>query len=224
MKKLLLTSALVAACAGAFAQGKVNLFGDPSSLVTLSSTAGSYLAADAALAGQPVGNTTSLPSGATLIAGLWGGTSQSSLHLYSTYVMNNTAAGSQGLIGPLHIQLSSATAIDPAAATINGIASGTAIGATTPWFQVRVWDQSAGVGIGGYAAAVAANKYAGQGALFQMNPGPSLGYPNTAPPGANSSWTEGNIVISASATVPEPSTFALAGLGAAAMLIFRRRK
>jgi hypothetical protein len=54
-----------------------------------------------------------------------------------------------------------------------------------------------------------------------MNPGSGLAYVGSAPASANSTWVSAPITM---ALVPEPSTFALAGLGAAALMIFRRRK
>jgi hypothetical protein len=48
-----------------------------------------------------------------------------------------------------------------------------------------------------------------------------LGNPNAQPPGTPTDFTAMPALV---ITVPEPSTFALAGLGAAALLIFRRRK
>jgi len=58
----------------------------------------------------------------------------------------------------------------------------------------------------------------GQSAVFS-NP---LGNPQATPPGTPTDFTSMPAVILTA--VPEPSTFALAGLGAAALLIFRRRK
>jgi hypothetical protein len=209
MKKLLFTLITFVTCVAAFAQGKINLINDAASLVMFSSN--SFVnPADASLRGQPIGNSTPLPSGVTLTAGLWGGTSLGALFLYSTTALTSTAAGSAGVIGPMHIQLTSPL--------INGIPSGTPIGASTPWFDVRVWDAAYAT----YDAAIAAGAYTGAGAPFQMNPGNSIAYPNTAGPSANSTWTEGPIYVGV--LIPEPSTFALAGLAGAAMLILRRRK
>ena len=212
MKKLLLTSALLAVCTGAFAQGKVNLFNDAASLIVLTTDTSAVLAADTALAGQAVGNLTPLPSGKTLLAGLYGGTSSSSLFLYSTVALTD-AATPAGWIPATHMLLNANAATG--APAIPGIANGTAITAATPWLQVKVWDSAFAT----YELAVGQG-YTGKGAEFQFNPGPSLSYPSTAPAGVNSTWIDGNIVLS----VPEPSTFALAGLGAAALMIFRRRK
>jgi len=213
MKKLILTLALVAGCASVFAQGRVNFNNDSLSLITLSSTPGTYLAADAALAGQAVGNLVPLPSGLTLWAGLYGGNSQGSLFLYSVTALNSGSLG-PGSIPATHVQLA---ANANGAPLINPITAGTAIGASTPWFQIRVWDSRYAT----YEAAFGqAGAYTGESPEFQMNPG-SIAYINVGPAGANSTWVESPIVVG---MVPEPSTFALAGLGAAAMLIFRRRK
>ncbi len=81
MKMLLSTALLAAAAATAFAQGKVNLINDAASLIVLSTTSSFLNPADISLAGLPVGNLVTLPSGATLVAGLYGGTSSSSLFL-----------------------------------------------------------------------------------------------------------------------------------------------
>jgi len=65
-----------------------------------------------------------------------------------------------------------------------------------------------------YAAAVAANDWVGQSGAFTM---PSIAT-GTAQPG-NFTGLSGFVV-----TVPEPSVFALAGLGAASLMAFRRQK
>jgi hypothetical protein len=45
-----------------------------------------------------------------------------------------------------------------------------------------------------------------------------------ASPSANGGFNSFDLILNTAAATPEPSTFALAGLGAAALLIFRRRK
>jgi len=73
-------------------------------------------------------------------------------------------------------------------------------------------------------AAIVANAMIGQSALYT---GVATGDPTTTPiPGTPTSLTATftGMSLAPQATVPEPSTFALAGLGAAAMLILRRRK
>lgn len=83
--------------------------------------------------------------------------------------------------------------------------------------QVRAWDGAYAT----YEAAIAgATGLVGKTAVFS-NP---TGGPTTSPPSTPaflSGWTE-QLVVSP-AIIPEPSTFALAGLGLAGLLIFRRR-
>jgi len=82
--------------------------------------------------------------------------------------------------------------------------------------QVRVWATASG----SFAAASAANvaNTWGQSAIFHVTTGGGGTPP--APPSAMAGMTS----FSLNTAVPEPSSLALAGLGAAAMLVFRRRK
>lgn len=59
-------------------------------------------------------------------------------------------------------------------------------------------------------------------ANYQISPAPTA--PDMAGNGSTTGWNNQDLVMKTIAVVPEPSTFALAGLGAAAMMIFRRRK
>jgi hypothetical protein len=201
MKSTLLAGLCLTASLAALAQGKVKVINDGLSLVVAN--------------GMAVGNDVPLPNGVILMAGLYGGTSSSSLFYYPPIVPSdallNSTTSPAGFIGPFQVVLNA----DPTtgAPAIPGIASGTAIGPSTPWFRVVVWD----------SAFATYNQVLGQsyvmfGAPFQMNPGPSLSYVNTAPPGVNSTWSETPIAF------PEPSTLALIGLGTATCLIFRRRR
>lgn len=86
--------------------------------------------------------------------------------------------------------------------------------------QVRVSDTADGTSYAAaYAAGLAGSATAvvGSSKLFQVTL-------NTVPPGTPASLTGLGTSSWFVGPVPEPSTMALAGLGAAALLIFRRRK
>jgi hypothetical protein len=78
--------------------------------------------------------------------------------------------------------------------------------------EVRAWDNQGGT-ITTWAQAVAAGVFQGESAVFTS---PPLGGAGGAPPEL-AGLTSFNIHA-----VPEPSTFALAGLGAALLVLFRR--
>lgn len=91
------------------------------------------------------------------------------------------------------------------------------VGGGTAWIQILVWDTSAGAT---YAAALASgldNVY-GFSSVFSV----VTGNPSAEPPGTPALLT--GLQSFSLVVVPEPSTFALAGLGLAGLLLFRRRK
>jgi len=207
MKKTLLTLTLVVASVAAFAQGKVTFGNDSNHYFVLGAT----LPADSALGGGVVstaGNTASgttgaipvspLPSGKTLVAALYAGTTAANMTLQTTYLLDATTWSQAGRMANKGIILT-------------GVPGG-----AVATLRVDVYDNA----FASAAAAAAAGSYAGTSANFTMTPGASISYPSIYAAGGTT-WAAGNLVINA---VPEPSTFALAGLGAAAMLIFRRRK
>lgn len=217
MKKTLLTLALVAASAAAFAQGKIKLANDGGSAITLS--ANNVMAADAGVAGQPIVTSgPALPSGIRLSVGLYIGTSSSSLSLASVLGTSpnttspttlNPASGGSGVAGVINSQ----------SYQINGIGSGTV------FCQVKVWDSAFATYEAEVAAHPSGDDYLGANNIFTITLGTSISYPSVVN-GGGSTWAavgnESPLIVSA--IVPEPGTIALAGLGAAAMLIFRRRK
>ncbi len=216
MKQALLALAFLSLPLIASAQGKITIRNDDTRLVEFISSPAAVKPADASLAGQPVPTTGALPSGVYLVFGLYAGTSASTMSLVTgvpagqtlpAVVPINTAAGTGlpgGWITPTH-------AILPFE------------GGTLAVMQVRIWEspwpsfEAALASMSSYATA----GYLGESPIFTMTPGLStrLTYPGINN-GGGSTWS-GPVLIG---FVPEPSTFALAGLGAAAMLIFRRRK
>jgi hypothetical protein len=146
------------------------------------------------------GSTTYATAGNYTVALLWAaGTSQvaqGSLQVLATYTATTTG-----------FFLDGTTITTP---------SGTAPGASAI-FEVQGWTGT----YANYAAAVAAGAGVGQTAEFVNG----TGNPTLSPPGnpANTSGWDGNLVLIPVPT-PEPGTLALGGLGAAALLYFRRRK
>jgi len=163
------------------------------------------------LAGQGVAST-AMPSGVTLVADLYGGTSASTLQLVSTTVFSATKGRWSSL---------------------NTTFNSPALPAGTPaFFQIQIRDNAFGTA----DLASQGGSYAGYSVIFTAVPQPSSFnpiYQHTSP--VFSTWTDGTFNMDATVSagsrgaiavgvVPEPASFALAGLGAAALLIFRRRK
>lgn len=88
---------------------------------------------------------------------------------------------------------------------------------SSPFFEVRVWETLGGT-ITSYAAAQAAGAQFGS-VSFQLADGFALGNPAGQPP------TLGPVLqgMTAFALVPEPTTYALLALGAAALFLRRRK-
>jgi len=225
MKKLLIGATAMLVCVGVFAQGKLSFINNTDNLIYFTTNTKDLVAADAsktvagfALAGSGLytgaGSTIAALSGSpTIIAGLWAGTSSSSLSLQTTTTIDTF--GNEGQVVSVNTILSGIPASSPA------------------WFQVQVYDSRAGSG--GAAAAWAAGQYGGESSIFQATPGPSVYNPvwNPSAP-VLSTWAPGTAtlidypgvtggIVLYSAVVPEPGTFALAGLGLAALLVLRRR-
>jgi len=194
MKKLLLSALLVGLTASAFAQGQINLDNNQN-------TNGSPAATTSGLFFLNNGSSTA-PINQDFNAAFYGGTDATSLALIATFSGAN-AVGSSGA-GP-------GTWTDPSASSY--IIPGST---TTAFFRIEAWTGPAT----SFAAAVSAAAQGTFGVSSGIFSNP-VGFPPASPPDL---VNMPGLTLSSLAIVPEPSTFALAGLGAAAMLIFRRRK
>jgi len=197
MKKVLLTLALVAVTAASFAQGKINMVNDANHLVQFGTV---LKPADVALQGA---NATSAatPSGATLLVDLYGGANAGSMILQTTTVLG--IGPSAGFFGPLNFT----------SPNVGGGVVGT--------FQVKVRQ----VGFATAELAQAGEGYFGFSPIFTMKPSSTIAFNSIVNAGGTSlsTWAAGPIAINY-VPVPEPSSMALAGIGAASLLIFRRKK
>jgi len=211
MKKLVLTVAASVACVAAFAQGKISFQTDSTHLAYYDSTTGS-------LAGSAVYNANQ-PVGFTMAADLYMGSSSSSLFLYSS----STFGATPGKWNAVSVQ-----------ANANGTTGAPALAPGSTVFVVtQVRDTSHAAENTLSAAQIAEGNqalgaelgfsYIGLSQEFTFTLGSSVTYPfmYTA-----TSWSQGSQDLSqygagnkgaiAVSAVPEPASFALAGLGAAA--------
>jgi len=187
MKKLLITLALVATTAAAFAQGKILLGNDAAHLVTIG--------------GTPIPQ---VGGWSQLTLQLMGGTSAGSLVVQTT------------IVGDLNANVG---LVDGRFANRNFTMVGVAGGATA-FLQILIFDTAAGSFAA--ASAPASGFRYGSTDIFTVVTGSFANNPITAHIAPSlSTWADGPVVVN---PVPEPSSMALAGLGAASLLIFRRRK
>jgi hypothetical protein len=204
MKKTLLTLALVGlTAASSFGQGKILFGNDSLHLYTIEG-----------INGDPSGPipVSPLPSGLSLVAALYAGTSAGSMTLQTSFVLSGSdwlSAGRQ--------------------ANKNVILTGVPGGAAAS-FQIVLVDSAAvrpntvagaAANDAAFRALFTGNTYFGTSGLFTAVPGSSLAYPNIATAASSSTWAAGPVSVT---PVPEPSSMVLAGLGAASLLLFRRRK
>jgi hypothetical protein len=200
MKKTLLTVALVAVTAAtSFAQGKVTFGNDATRTFVLGEVAPGDTAGP--VSGPVAG-------GRNLVAALYAGTSASSLTLQTSIALTGTDLPSPGRMANKAVIL-------------------TVPGGVAQTFQIVLFDSggTAPTSLNGLALAgsFGGTMYFGTSGLFTATPGTSIAYPfiyqTTAP--VSSTWAAGSLTAN---VVPEPSSMVLAGLGAASLLLFRRRK
>jgi hypothetical protein len=213
MKKLILAGCVFTCAASVFAQGTIvfnnHVVGSIVAPVYGVDPANPSVPQSGNTAnGFPVGTTVyggATLSGTGFTAQLWGGPANSPVTALQAATGYSLAGFRTGAAAGLWT-----TSAD--AAIIPGVGEG-----QIATLQVRAWDNAGGT-ITTWAAATAPGSTvaSGSSSLFQSQ---ALGGVS-APPNL-----VGLLSFSlAGGAVPEPSTFALAGLGAVALLIFRRRK
>lgn len=205
MKKLLLTLALAGSISSAFAQGTIVYY----NRVAGSVVAPIYGVETPDRTVSKLGNTsagftagtqvyTGTPlAGTGFSVALWGGLSADALALVPGSLDTFRSGGFAG-------------AIDNSGGVIAipGVGEG-----VSAFLQVRAWDNLGGT-VTSWQQALDLGVDRGASAIFSS---PNLG--GNAPPPNMAGMQSFNIY-----TVPEPSTFVLAGLGAAALMFIRRRK
>jgi len=202
MKKTLLTLALAVVSVAAFAQGKVAMVNDGTRLVYFTSVK----AGDEAALNQA---RSTLPGGASLVVDLYGGATAGSMVLQTSTTLS---AAIQGGFGPLNFT------------------SPNMAGGVVGFWQIQVREAAFAT----EALSSAGGGYSGHSDVFQGRGGSSLaffGINNALANNFQSTWAAGTFDLGGGnfgaipvGLVPEPSSMALAGLGAASLLLFRRRK
>lgn len=219
MKKTLLTLTAMVVAVGAFAQGTIQFNNSTAGALTkiyMPDGYNAYGPVSAPVAGKTGNTATDSQAGATVYTGallqgaftaeLWaangGGHNESELAFSGATTTFRTGSGA----GRLAVTT----------ATLNNVPNDAALAA----FQIRVFPTS----YGSYANALAAFNafdplaWVGKSIVFEV--GLIGGLVNTPP----AMTTLTSFSLGANAVVPEPTSMALAGLGAASLLIFRRRK
>jgi len=218
MKKLILGSTMAVAFAvGAFAQGTVTLDNSANTSLSTSATGNGLVwiganVGSAVLLGSPTDPNIAASSAITgnpeddINVQLLGGSSAGSLSVIATWLISDTTAWGDNIYAQGNQY---GDILDPLGNTYS--VPHVAVG-TTATLEVLAW---AGT-YTSYAAAVG-NTYVGSTGVFS-NPTGGAGAPPGPPAGLSGMPA---LVLT---PVPEPTTFAMIGLGLASMLAVRRRK
>ncbi len=209
MKKTLLTVIGTVLAVSAMAQGTLN-FGNSTSgvfrnpIYDFNPAAPGVAQSGQSALGTPAGATVyggPLLQGANYVAALYAGPAGVTDASLLTFVTSGTFRTATGNVLPGGL-INSIFDVP-----IQGVAAG---GVAT--LEVRVWDIRTGSSFDNAATS-------GRSGLFQSQPLGGIGPAGPVLTPDMTGWSSFCL-----ATVPEPSSFALAGLGAAALMIFRRRK
>jgi len=214
MKKLVLTVTASLACLAAFAQGKINFNNDSLHLIYFTSDTARLDPADVALAGRAATTADALGGAVSILVDLYAGTSSDTLALVKT---TGYASAIPGRWTAASTTLPSSNPAFP--------------GGQTAFFQVQAHESTVASAA---AAQATTGVYYAFSSIFTAVPNANVAVNLYASP---STWAAGTFALDASAgagtegaielsqnAVPEPASFALVGLGIAAVAIFRRRK
>jgi len=227
MKKLIVTAMAVASAASVFAQGTITL-----NNFTANSRTHIYAPSTTTPSLSLVGNSaTDVPAGTTVYtgfsligaSGLTGqyGAAGTMAELLAAPGLNQQASSLQppvaGITTTFRTGAQAGTTAAGVTSTFNNLTPDSSGGAT---LELVAWDDSSG-NYSTWATAstawMAGLIAAGESPL--MNLTATIGGTLTTPPSLPAANQSFNLYF-----IPEPTSFALAGLGAAALLIFRRRK
>jgi len=220
MKKLILAAITLTSAASVFAQGTVVFNNRIPNVATTHVYSGPAARTGNTAGDVPAGS--AVYTGYTLI-GTTGGMTAS-----TTFAQLIGAPGASAAESSLLPSTTPATTFRTGAAAGNIVANTSTFAnipkdAAVASFEMVVWDNTSGLYPTWAQASTAWNNgliTAGRSAEFTLNA--IGGDVNTAPNVVSSNVGEG--LQSFALGVPEPTTVALAGLGAAALMIFRRRK
>jgi hypothetical protein len=212
MKKLLGIMVITALAASAFAQGTISASNGTGLVNQWSSTANSTIIKVPKNSG--IVEIFAAPTSAAAATALFSATAGGVKMNYSSlagWLADNTGweavTGGQGTLPSLAGQFSLGTL------TINNIARG-----ANAQYLIIGWTGNAA----SLDAAIVAHAFAGMSPQFTIATGDPLATP--LPGQATALKTSFTGMVLAPVIVPEPASFALAGLGLATLLVFRRRK